>query len=332
MRVPLPFSWSFAAWLALLPAQEPPRRATQRLPLASLMALRNALAAAGHHPRIDPAAPTHWMEMCTDEPGESFAGFARQHPRPLADELTAFYVAPLPPAPAAARAAAALAREGVAAATGLAAKELPLELPGPVPVTAAGQWNSAPLVSELLPAAIDAAARARGGPFADGVGFLATTSRDLGFEDRAAGERLNFVFGLSAERLPVVVLSTARLGDPTWPGLAGRLAGRRAALLAVHEFGHALGLAHCREFRCAMNGANDLEDVDGTPLAFCPDCLAKSWWRLGMSPMAHLQAMRDSMARSTLAREFAGELETLRRDLQVVETAMAAARTEPLRR
>lgn len=304
-------------------AQDAKRRSEQRLPASTLRSLRTALAASGHHAVIAPDAPTHWMQVFPDDRGETFEQFVRVHRRQLADEITAFYVTTLPPAARESTAAAALVREFVAAATGLAAKDLPLELPKPVPENARGQWNALPLVSELVPTAIDAAAKARGGPFADGAGFLAVTAHDLYFEDAVAGERLNFVFGLTAERLPVVALSTARLGDPSAPGRAGQKSGRRVASLAVHEFGHALGLPHCTKFRCVMNGANDHEDADGAPLAFCPECLAKVWWRLGLEPRAHLRTMRAALQKSALAPALAPELALLQKDLDVVEAELA---------
>jgi archaemetzincin len=312
-----------AALAAIGVAQDAKRRSEQRLPLATLRSLRTALATAGHHGRIAPNEPTHWMQAFPDDRGETFEQFVRRNRRQLADEVSAFYVTTLQPAAGESTAAAAIVREFVAAATGLVAKELPLDLPRPVPENARGQWNALPLVSELVPTSIDVAAKLRGGPFADGAGFLAVTAHDLYFEDAVANERLNFVFGLTADRLPVVALSTARLGDPSAAGRAGQQSGRRVATLAVHEFGHALWLPHCTSFHCVMNGANDLEEADAAPLVFCPECLAKVWWRLGLEPRAHLRAMRAALQKSALAPVLAPELELLQRDLEVVEAALA---------
>lgn len=73
---------------------------------------------------------------------------------------------------------------------------------------------------------------------------------------------LNFVFGL-ALRARGAVVSTARLPDE---GMVVKE--------ALHEAGHVLGLAHCRN-ACVMQFSNDLPHALAKPSSFCGTCRAK---------------------------------------------------------
>jgi archaemetzincin len=104
----------------------------------------------------------------------------------------------------------------------------------------------------------------------DAVAVIALTPSDLW-----PGEGWNFVFGEASLTDRVGVWSLARVGDPKedYP-----LALRRTLKTAVHETGHMLGIHHCNAYQCGMNGTNNLEESDRTPLWFCPECEAKVWW------------------------------------------------------
>ena len=50
---------------------------------------------------------------------------------------------------------------------------------------------------------------------------------------------------------------------------------RRCFRLISHEMCHVLGLRHCIYYSCLMNGVNNDEEMDRTPLHLCPICLRK---------------------------------------------------------
>ena len=44
-------------------------------------------------------------------------------------------------------------------------------------------------------------------------------------------------------------------------------------------------MLHCIAFECNMNGSNSLPESDRTPLALCPECVAKIWWSCRCDPV-----------------------------------------------
>ena len=66
-----------------------------------------------------------------------------------------------------------------------------------------------------------------------------------------------------------------------------------------------MGLAHCIEFECAMNGSNSMAESDGNPLAFCPLDEQKLWWAFKLEPAPRLQAMAEFAASLGLNEEAA---------------------------
>jgi len=199
--------------------------------------------------------------------------------------------------------------------------EVALSLPEQMPVNANGQINALPLVHRILPEAVDVVAKAKKVRFVDGAGLVAITDRDLYLDDPEHDERLNFLFGFSGTTAAITVFSTARLGDPATGERARARFTRRVIGLAVHEFGHNCGLSHCTKHRCLMNGGNSLSDIDGVPLVFCPDCLAKLWWYLALDPREHLQGMLNAMRTRGLEQVLADESKVLEASLKVVEAA-----------
>lgn len=109
--------------------------------------------------------------------------------------------------------------------------------------------------------------------------YLGITMADL-FPD----ENWNFVFGQASLKDRVAVHSLVRYfpefcGEPAEEGSEMPL--RRACKVLAHETGHMLGLRHCIQYQCTMNGSNSLEESDRRPLALCPPCLAKLQWNIG---------------------------------------------------
>jgi archaemetzincin len=87
---------------------------------------------------------------------------------------------------------------------------------------------------------------------------------------------LNFVFGEASPAGHVAVFSLARL-DPRkhQEGANSELLAQRAAIEAIHELGHVLGLDHCRRRNCVMWFSNMLAETDHKGSHFCRECAAQ---------------------------------------------------------
>jgi len=95
--------------------------------------------------------------------------------------------------------------------------------------------------------------------------LLGLTARDL------YADGLNFVFGMADPRRRAAIVSLARLGQGADPS-AYRA---RALKEAMHELGHAVGLAHCDNPHCVMHFSNSLADTDLKSDRPCLRCRAK---------------------------------------------------------
>ncbi len=107
----------------------------------------------------------------------------------------------------------------------------------------------------------------------DGVLLVSFTMNDL-----YPSEKWSFVFGQARLYDRVGVWSMKRFGDVELMSQnadAFNLALQRTCKTAVHEIGHIFSLQHCIFYRCAMQGANNLKELDGHPSYFCPVCDAK---------------------------------------------------------
>jgi len=84
---------------------------------------------------------------------------------------------------------------------------------------------------------------------------------------------LNFVFGEAHFPGKVALISLFRL-KPEFYGQPAdkRLLYERAVKEAVHEVGHTLGLAHCRNSSCVMFFSNSILDTDRKKSLFCEKC------------------------------------------------------------
>ena len=78
---------------------------------------------------------------------------------------------------------------------------------------------------------------------------------------------LTYVYGESQLGGKAAVVSLHRLMHASRP-----LIYRRAVKVSLHEVGHLLGLAHCREIDCLMRFSKQLEQLDRLPITFCSAC------------------------------------------------------------
>ncbi len=103
-------------------------------------------------------------------------------------------------------------------------------------------------------------------PAVDGV-RLAITDFDLYKTSQ------QFVFGDASEDPRIAVVSMHRLRSEFYGERAdGNLLFQRMLKEAVHNIGHALGLKHCFNARCAMYFSNSIYDTDNKLSHFCESC------------------------------------------------------------
>lgn len=85
---------------------------------------------------------------------------------------------------------------------------------------------------------------------------------------------MNFLFGAARYNGPGV-FSIHRYGDANGGDSKFKKCLLRLMKLASHEFAHMRFLAHCTDYSCNIQGANNIRELDGTPLHFCSEDMAK---------------------------------------------------------
>jgi archaemetzincin len=127
--------------------------------------------------------------------------------------------------------------------------------------------------------------------------------------DLYPGPKWNFVFGEARFHDRVGVYSFCRY-DPAFAG-EPRDANtpttilRRGFKLMAHEIGHMFAIAHCIHNDCVMNGSNNLEETDRSPLHPCPMCLRKLHEIVGFDVAARERKLAEFYAAVGLADEAA---------------------------
>ncbi len=98
---------------------------------------------------------------------------------------------------------------------------------------------------------------------------------------------LTFVFGAAEMSGKCGIISTRRLDPLYYDQPADHdLLLARVEKTAVHEFGHSLGLIHCRDRRCVMFSSTRIEDTDSKKTEFCPTCRELFKWGLNPLPQS----------------------------------------------
>jgi archaemetzincin len=120
-------------------------------------------------------------------------------------------------------------------------------------------------------------------------------------EDLCPTDQGNFVFGeCLMEESWCVVSSNRLLENSERPSLAQQL---RLFKIVTHEIAHLIGLPHCVNFECNMNGKNCLAEVDGDPFDLCPECTAKICFACNYSAHERAKALQNLMLEMDLDRE-----------------------------
>ena len=82
-----------------------------------------------------------------------------------------------------------------------------------------------------------------------------------------------FVFGDADEAQSIAVVSLCRLRSEFYGEAADtNLLFQRALKESIHELGHAFGLRHCYNARCAMYYSNSIFESDNKMPHFCENC------------------------------------------------------------
>ncbi len=86
-----------------------------------------------------------------------------------------------------------------------------------------------------------------------------------------------FVFGDASEEHRIAIVSLHRLRSDFYGEQAdANTLFQRTLKEAVHDLGHALGLKHCFNPRCAMHFSNSIYDTDNKVSHFCDTCEKRS--------------------------------------------------------
>lgn len=154
----------------------------------------------------------------------------------------------------------------------------------------------------------------------DAYCLIAVTAVDL-----YPGPKWNFVFGEARFRERVGVHSFIRY-DPAFYGQPRGPDGRRRILrrglkVMAHEIGHMFSMMHCTFFHCVMNGTNNLEETDRSPVHLCPVCRRKLHSAVAYDPAIREAALAEFYGKH----ELHGPAERHTRRVAEIQAATVAA-------
>ena len=245
------------------------------------------------HEKKKPVQPGDWLDA-HPEGGQSFAQYVMARAtKPLKDEFSTIYVLPLGDFDEIQRRIVDQTSEFLGHYFGMKVQLLDAKPLGEIPETARRMRNDTEQVltpwilkERLLPDRPD-----------DAVAVIGLVTCDLWPGD------LGFVFGSASLVDRVGVWSLYRNGDPRESEAAYRLCLKRTLKTAVHETGHMLGIPHCAEYECCMNGSNGRAESDQRVFEFCPECQPKIWWTCGADATARSRNLADFAKRHSMPDE-----------------------------
>lgn len=280
------------ASLALLPARaradfKPASKAARRTAIGPLddlgPDLQRAFALTDDVPPMPKPGPADWLAS-HDEPGQTFAQFLKDKPNRLGLTRNQIVLQPIGPL-----------------GDGSPALKVLLDF--------ANRFFALPASASpvITMASLKARSRVRGRRQYRADDLLDALQRRIPKhaycligvtqDDLYPGPGWNFVFGQARLHDRVGVYSFARY-DPAFydePRRAdtGTTILRRGFKLMAHEVGHMFAIEHCVHSHCVMNGSNNLEETDRSPLHPCPMCLRKLHEIVGFDPARREQRLSE---------------------------------------
>jgi len=239
--------------------------------------------------------PGDWMATYK-EPGQNFAEYLDSNPNIPDDKRRVIYIYPIGEFPDSAPRLKLIEEYTALYFHPLEVKTLPITVMPPKETRMRArdgvtQWCSDDLI-ENLKAEVPQ----------DAYAMIAVMMVDL-----YPNERWNFVFGQASLKDRVGVFSLAR-----YKAKKESLQLLRACKVLTHEFGHMFGIHHCTAYECNMNGANNIREVDDSPIHVCTVCLRKLHHALGFDPKERYEAMSKFYKRNGLDDELAWITERLK--------------------
>jgi len=132
----------------------------------------------------------------------------------------------------------------------------------------------------------------------DAIVLMALTAKDL-----YPKPEWNFVFGLANYKSKTGITSIYRYSNSSIDVNNYKHCLERIIKTSTHEISHMLGVKHCINALCLMNGVNSLEEADARYNALCSECLSKLSWNLDFENVLRLNQLIDFMNKHHLEKD-----------------------------